>query len=187
MVMMMRQKATEGEEMVGVEVAGAVAGGVHPQEVEVLYAVEVDDLDEVQIPLALMTVSWRDFVVTGNRLSMLLDIDDPPVPPPPRSRTRIAGPSSRPSSSKRQSTKPPSGRTSQMSMAMVVDDPLCDCGVPAAKRTAMKETASKGRQFWTCGNNGLCSLFRWVEDVPSVSNTRATIPVKRPYLAVSAL
>lgn len=112
--------------------------------------------------------------------------DVPPAPPPPRGRTRIADPSSSrevgPSSSKVQSTKPQSRRASHTSTAMVVDDLQCDCGVPAAQRTVVKETASKGRLFWTCGNNNSCSLFKWVEDVPPAANTRPTIPAKRPYL-----
>lgn len=135
--------------------------------------------------------SLNMIAVTNNRPLTLPGFDVPPAPPPPRGRTRIADPSSSrevgPSSSKVQSTKPQSRRASHTSTAMVVDDLQCDCGVPAAQRTVVKETASKGRLFWTCGNNNSCSLFKWVEDVPPAANTRPTIPAKRPYLTVSTI
>ena len=72
-------------------------------------------------------------------------------------------------------------------MTMDIDGVQGDCGVPAAQKTVVRETASKGRMFWTCGNNDACSLFKWVEDVPPASNTRPVIPAKRPYMTVSVI
>lgn len=44
--------------------------------------------------------------------------------------------------------------------------PNCSCGVSAAERTVVKESANKGRKFWTCGNSGECQFFEW-QDGPS--------------------
>ncbi|KAI0675385.1 DNA topoisomerase [Trametes maxima] len=84
--------------------------------------------------------------------------------------------------------------------------PDCDCGVTAAERTVTKESANKGRTFWTCGQNQTCQFFQWTDGpsgtsstlVPSSSSTRVgsststysssstVIPSKRPRSSLSA-
>ncbi|KAJ8076355.1 DNA topoisomerase [Marasmius tenuissimus] len=53
--------------------------------------------------------------------------------------------------------------------------PQCDCNIPAAQRTVVKESENKGRKFWTCGNERVCKFFQFVDEPPS------TIPTKRSY------
>jgi DNA topoisomerase-3 len=63
----------------------------------------------------------------------------------------------------------------------------CRCDIPAAERTVTKETASKGRRFWTCGNNNTCQFFEWMDgpsSAPVASSSRQPPPVapaKRTY------
>lgn len=51
----------------------------------------------------------------------------------------------------------------------------------------IKESASKGRRFWTCGNNRECEFFEWMDGVPSgpvASSSRqapSVVPAKRTY------
>lgn len=61
----------------------------------------------------------------------------------------------------------------------------CRCDIPAAERTVVKETASKGRRFWTCGNNSSCHFFEWIDGPsPVASGSRQpppVVPAKRAY------
>lgn len=114
------------------------------------------------------------------------DWSDSP-PPPPAPAPRVATP--RPLVSR---NAPPSNSSGV--------GPQCDCGIPAAERTVTKETANKGRKFWTCGNSQTCEFFQWY-DGPSGSSTSnfastsrsassngtlPTVPSKRPFSSVSA-
>ncbi|KAG7446533.1 prokaryotic type I DNA topoisomerase [Guyanagaster necrorhizus] len=54
----------------------------------------------------------------------------------------------------------------------------CNCG-PAVQRTVVKESASKGRLFWTCPNKPGCGFFKWDDDVTELCNK--AIPAKRPF------
>lgn len=61
------------------------------------------------------------------------------------------------------------------------DDPNqvhCNCG-PAVQRTVVKESASKGRLFWTCPNKPGCGFFKWDDDVAGPSNR--SVPTKRSF------
>lgn len=61
-------------------------------------------------------------------------------------------------------------------------DGQCKCGVLAAERTVVKESENKGRKFRSCGNQGVCDFFEWLDGPPSASvNTPASrsIPSKR--------
>ena len=41
----------------------------------------------------------------------------------------------------------------------------CECGLSAKLLTVIKESASKGRQFYTCRNtNGRCRFFQWADE-----------------------
>ena len=57
----------------------------------------------------------------------------------------------------------------------------CSCDVPAAQRTVVKESISKGKKFWTCGTNNSCGFFQWVEEI---AGAQAVVPTKRSYSAV---
>lgn len=48
----------------------------------------------------------------------------------------------------------------------------CECGVQALKLTSQKEH-SKGRQFYTCGNDRACNFFAWVDAEGSTNNAIA--------------
>ncbi|RDB16720.1 DNA topoisomerase 3 [Hypsizygus marmoreus] len=144
---------------------------------------------------------------TGGASTIAPDSDDdfdagPPPPRPPRSRTneimtastsRHARPSSQ-NSSKPASRLPPnqedrpakehSNRNAGPPSTGMTDDTRCNCDVPAAQRTVVKESASKGRKFWTCGNNGSCEFFQWADAPPSGEGAgMSVIPAKRPYSA----
>ncbi|KAG8941767.1 hypothetical protein FRC00_012207 [Tulasnella sp. 408] len=64
----------------------------------------------------------------------------------------------------RQPARPPSG-----------GETLCDCGEPAAERSVTRETANKGRKFWTCETKK-CQFFEWVQPEGGASKV---IPAKR--------
>ena len=96
----------------------------------------------------------------------MADFDEPP-PPPPAGRTR---------------EHPPRPLQRAGSAAQSADG-QCKCRVLAAERTVVKESANKGRKFRSCGNQGACDFFEWVDGPPpsasvSTSNSR-TIPSKR--------
>ncbi|TBU45786.1 DNA topoisomerase [Dichomitus squalens] len=101
--------------------------------------------------------------------------DDPPPPPAPAPRAAVA---SRPPLSR---NVPPSNTGGA--------EPQCDCGIPAAERTVTKESANKGRRFWTCGDNQSCQFFQWFDgpsNSSSTSSTSRSVPSKRPFSSVSA-
>ncbi|KAF9264166.1 prokaryotic type I DNA topoisomerase [Marasmius fiardii PR-910] len=56
-----------------------------------------------------------------------------------------------------------------------VEPPLCNCNIPAARRTVVKENENKGRKFWTCGNERACQFFQFLDEPQS------NVPVKRTY------
>ncbi|OSD06958.1 prokaryotic type I DNA topoisomerase [Trametes coccinea BRFM310] len=81
--------------------------------------------------------------------------------------------------------------------------PQCECGVPAAERTVVKESANKGKKFWTCGQDRTCQFFQWADASSTASSsaassstlaTRSTpttysatstvVPSKRPFSTV---
>jgi DNA topoisomerase-3 len=127
---------------------------------------------------------------------LLSGFDGPP--PPPRSRARQAGPSS---STRQTGPSAPTGHTAPPSKRQgrglsttdpVVAEVRCRCDIPAAERTVVKESASKGKRFWTCGSNSACNFFQWMDTpasgpVASGSSLAAprTIPTKRSYSSVS--
>ena len=56
-------------------------------------------------------------------------------------------------------------RTTTTTAALATDGRVCACGAPCRKLTVLKESANKGRLFWSCGKggvaNGGCSFFEW--------------------------
>lgn len=52
----------------------------------------------------------------------------------------------------------------------------CDCQAPAGMRTVQKDTGNKGRQFYTCGKDGACSFFQWVDEPVASSSRAPTLP-----------
>ncbi|KAI0775801.1 DNA topoisomerase [Trametes elegans] len=64
--------------------------------------------------------------------------------------------------------------------------PQCDCGVPAAERTVTKESANKGRRFWTCGQNQTCQFFQWFDGPSNGSSTFASSSSNRAGTASTA-
>ena len=38
---------------------------------------------------------------------------------------------------------------------------VCNCGTPAPLITVKKDGPSKGKEFYSCGNNKACKLFLW--------------------------
>lgn len=80
--------------------------------------------------------------------------------------------------------RPPSGQADyNRGNATIHDDVRCQCNAPAIEKTVVSEIATKGKRFWKCATGG-CGFFQWLEEMPSSSNS-STIPVKRPYPAVS--
>ncbi|KAI0779452.1 DNA topoisomerase [Fomes fomentarius] len=101
----------------------------------------------------------------------------PPAPAPARAPPRAAAPRSAPSS-----------HTNSAALQ-------CDCGMTAAERTVTKESANKGRKFWTCGDNQTCQFFQWFDGPSNSSNTFAStsrapsasssaVPAKRPFNSI---
>ncbi|KAK0213155.1 prokaryotic type I DNA topoisomerase [Desarmillaria ectypa] len=97
------------------------------------------------------------------------DSEDDLQPPPPMSKP----PSDRPPP--RHPTPPPKPPASRNDDSGQI---RCNCG-PAVLRTVVKESASKGRLFWTCPNKPGCDFFKWDDDVAGPSDR--TIPTKRPF------
>ncbi|KAJ3510270.1 hypothetical protein NLJ89_g4776 [Agrocybe chaxingu] len=87
-----------------------------------------------------------------------------------------------------QSNPTASSSTAAYASSSSVNDPQCSCGVAAVQRTVTKESATKGKQFWTCpkDRDSSCGFFKWVEDTISVASTSAaaSVPAKRPYSSV---
>ena len=90
---------------------------------------------------------------------------------PPRSRLHQTGPGLRPASNSSTVVK-------------------CCCNLPAAKRTVTKDSASKGKRFWTCGDNRTCDFFEWIDttslsfpsgDTTQTSSAAKVVPAKRLY------
>lgn len=102
-----------------------------------------------------------------------------PAPAPARAPSRAAAP-----------------RSAQSSHANSAA-PQCDCGMTAAERTVTKESANKGRKFWTCGDNQTCQFFQWFDGPSNSSNTFAStsrapsasssaVPAKRPFNSIGS-
>ncbi|KAJ7594504.1 DNA topoisomerase [Mycena floridula] len=112
----------------------------------------------------------------------------PPPPRPPRSR------GSGPSESSAPRSRPDAGPSAQItprpdppralppttynpSARPTSNTVQCRCNLPAARRTVVKESASKGKQFWTCAGAVACGFFQFVDDTgPSPPSI---IPIKR--------
>ncbi|TFK44129.1 hypothetical protein BDQ12DRAFT_672441 [Crucibulum laeve] len=66
----------------------------------------------------------------------------------------------------------------------VNNEEMCNCNVPAALRTVGEGSSSTGRPYYTCGNSGGCSFWKFA-DAPLGSGSGAsgssTVPAKRPY------
>ncbi|KAI8992952.1 DNA topoisomerase [Trametes punicea] len=69
---------------------------------------------------------------------------------------------------------PPAARAAPPSLSASAC-PQCECGLPAAERTVTKESANKGRKFWTCAQGAKCQFFQWV-DGPSGSGPSSLAP-----------
>jgi DNA topoisomerase III len=113
------------------------------------------------------------------------DSHDAPPPPPPRSRARRPPPAPTPVPPRQAHPPPapPPARRPPPSDSDAAHGVTCNCGAPAAERTVTKESASKGRRFWTCGKDRTCDFFEWF-DGPSANSTHANAPVvptKRSY------
>ncbi|KAF8971256.1 hypothetical protein BDZ97DRAFT_1788564 [Flammula alnicola] len=96
------------------------------------------------------------------------------------SPTWQAGPAAAASSS---STKPVSKRAEyNTGNATADDDVQCECKIPAVQRTVIRETATKGKKFWTCETRS-CGFFQWVENAPPNSSRGVSnsLPAKRSY------
>ncbi|KAF9449670.1 prokaryotic type I DNA topoisomerase [Macrolepiota fuliginosa MF-IS2] len=53
---------------------------------------------------------------------------------------------------------------------------LCECGIPAAKKTNMSGVNSIGKAFYTCSKD-TCGLWKWADD----TSLNPVIPTKRMY------
>ncbi|KAJ2140759.1 DNA topoisomerase 3-alpha [Coemansia sp. RSA 564] len=51
-------------------------------------------------------------------------------------------------------------------------NPLCDCGILSVQRVTTRESANKGRPFYTCSKpqESRCNFFEWADQQPSASN-----------------
>ncbi|CAK5281387.1 unnamed protein product [Mycena citricolor] len=111
------------------------------------------------------------------------DFMDPPPPPRPPAR-QPAGRTSRTNEPPPRQVQPPPlprqaqplSRPTQPPTSSSQEDIRCDCGEPAGQRTVTKESATKGKKFWTCDSQQ-CRFFKWVEDVGGPSS----VPAKRTY------
>lgn len=138
--------------------------------------------------------------------SCFLDWSDDPIPPPsPPPPVRQPPPRPAPARPAPAPARPAPPRNGHPLSASAL--PQCDCNVPAVERTVTKESANKGKRFWTCGQNQTCQFFQW-SDGPSASGTptavasssssraypsstayssvSAVVPAKRPHSAVGA-
>jgi DNA topoisomerase III len=100
-----------------------------------------------------------------------------------RSSSRKVGPSNSSTA-----PKPTSSRATSTKNSSNPEDVQCTCGLPAVLKTVVKETASKGRQFWTCSNHDGCGFFGWADEGTVASSSRmpiTSVPAKRPYSTVS--
>ena len=50
----------------------------------------------------------------------------------------------------------------------------CECNVPVAEKTVVKEGPNKGRIFWKCGKGDECPFFEWA-DGPSNNTTNQSV------------
>lgn len=84
-------------------------------------------------------------------------------------------------------SKPTSSRKTSTTKTSKPEDVRCACNLPVVLKTVVRETASKGRQFWSCSNRDGCGFFDWADEgATSNSGTLTTsVPAKRPYSTVS--
>lgn len=79
------------------------------------------------------------------------------------------------------------------SLAQAGSTPNCLCGIPAQELSVVKESANKGRKFWTCGHHPekKCQYFDWVTGTSASTTqsgpdadgfTRPVVPAKRPLV-----
>lgn len=79
----------------------------------------------------------------------------------------------------------PSAQTSSNTARQTDGGVQCECNIAAVQRTVVRETASKGRRFWTCSQSA-CGFFQWADDTPGSSGgAGVSVPQKRAYSMVS--
>ena len=73
--------------------------------------------------------------------------------------------------------------------------PNCLCDIPAQELAVVKESANKGRKFWTCGHHPekKCLYFDWMTGTSASTTqsgsdadgfTRPVVPAKRPLVRI---
>ncbi|KAF5357377.1 hypothetical protein D9758_005864 [Tetrapyrgos nigripes] len=94
---------------------------------------------------------------------MIISVSDlPPDPPAPKPASRARKPRSTATTTKATTStaKPNSRSTGSSSSSGGVQ---CQCNVPAKQLTITDDTASRGRPYWTCGNNNACNFWQWAD------------------------
>ncbi|KAI0339862.1 prokaryotic type I DNA topoisomerase [Trametopsis cervina] len=89
--------------------------------------------------------------------------DDLPIPPPSPPRV-VSRPPLSSSRSLPASAAPQRAARAPVPALAAPGEVFCDCQVPAVIRTVQRETNNKGRQFYTCSQDGSCGFFQWLDE-----------------------